>query len=351
MKEGAYDVISKPLEADKIELIVKKALKTIVLKKEIEHLYLKEIEKFNENFIISENSIMNHILKSLKNAAVTDVPILISGESGTGKEMLARAAYYYSKRVAKPFVTINCSAIPTELLESELFGYEKGAFTGASTKGKRGIFEIADGGTLFFDEIGELDNRAQVKLLRFLQEKEIQKVGSTKHKKVDVRIIAATNKDLMLEVNKKSFREDLYYRLNVFNIIVPPLKERKEDILPLCGYFVEKFSEEFKKDVSGISDDLKDYMLKREWKGNVRELQNCIARAVIMCKSKVITHEDIVLGHTPEDFSTSPQDSIVSLKEIKRRYALDSLKRLGNNKSMTAKKLNISVNTLKSIIK
>ncbi|MCF6334560.1 MAG: sigma 54-interacting transcriptional regulator [Spirochaetales bacterium] len=238
MKEGAYDFINKPLDAEKVELIIKKALKTITLKKELSSLHKREVAEFNENFIVDENSIRNQILQNMKNAAITDVPILISGESGTGKEILAKAVYFYSKRFSKPFVSINCSAIPTEILESELFGYEGGSFTGASAKGKPGIFEIADGGTIFFDEIGELDLKAQTKLLRFLQEKEIQKVGSTKVKKVDVRVIAATNKDLKYEVGQKTFREDLFYRLNVFNVVVPPLKERREAIVPLASYFV-----------------------------------------------------------------------------------------------------------------
>ena len=351
MKEGAYDFISKPLEADKVELIVKKALKTIALKKEISNLYEKEIKEFNENFIISEKSIMNQILRNLKSAAATDVPILIVGESGTGKEILAKAIYYYSKRVSKPFMSINCSAIPTEILESELFGYERGAFTGASSKGKIGIFEAADGGTVFFDEIGDLDFKAQAKLLRFLQEKEIQKVGSTKRKKADVRVIAATNKDLMYEVGENRFREDLFYRLNVFNVVVPPLKERKEDILPLCEYFIKKFSNEFKKDVTDVSDEVKELLFEKTWKGNIRELQNTIARAVIMCKGKKIIRDDISLNNRPEEFSNDPKDSVISLKQLKRKYILDSLKKLGNNKSLTAKKLDISVNTLKSIIK
>lgn len=351
MKDGAYDFISKPLEADKVELIVKKALKTIALKKEIEDLYKKEIKEFNKNFIISEKSIMKQILKNLKSAAATDVPILIIGESGTGKEILAKAIYYHSKRVAKPFISINCSAIPTGLLESELFGHESGSFTGASSKGKPGIFETADGGTVFFDEIGDLDLKAQAKLLRFLQEKEIQKVGSTKRKKVDVRIIAATNKDLMHEVGENRFREDLFYRLNVFNVVVPPLKERREDILPLCRYFIKKFSDEFKKEVTGISGDAKEILLKKTWKGNIRELQNTIARAVILCKGKMIIRDDLRLNHRPGEFSDDPKDSVVSLKQIKREYVLDSLKKLGYNKSLTAKKLDISVNTLKSIIK
>jgi DNA-binding NtrC family response regulator len=351
MKEGACDFINKPLEAEKVELIIKKALKTIDLKKEIANLHLKEIKDFNENFIISDDSIMNQILRNLKNAAATDVPILITGESGTGKEILAKAVYYYSKRLSKPFISINCSAIPTQILESELFGHEKGAFTGASSKGKSGIFEVADGGTVFFDEIGDLDLKAQAKLLRFLQEKEIQKVGSTKRKKVDVRIIAATNKDLMFEVGKKRFREDLFYRLNVFNVIVPPLKERKEDILPLCKYFIKKFSDEFKKDVTDISDDVKELLLEKTWKGNIRELQNTIARAVIMCKGKIIVHDNINLVNISEELNNDSKDSIISLKQIKRNYVLDSLKKLGYNKSLAAKKLDISVNTLKSIIK
>lgn len=350
IKEGAYDFIRKPLEAEKIEMIIKKALKTILLKKEIESIYSKEIEKFHENFIISEGSTMAQILKNLMNAAKTDVPILITGESGTGKEILAKAAYYYSSRVHKPFMSINCSAIPTEILESELFGYEKGAFTGASAKGKLGIFEVADGGTVFFDEIGDLDHRAQAKLLRFLQEKEIQKVGSTSHKKVDVRVIAATNKDLMLEVSKKNFREDLYYRLNVFNIIIPPLKERREDILPLSKYFINKFSSEFKKDINGMDKELEKKLINNPWNGNVRELQNSIARAVIMCRENFLTPDDLIFEGQGRSADES-LNNILPLIEVKRKYILEVLKKLDNNKSLAAKKLDISVNTLKSIIK
>ncbi len=350
MKEGAYDFINKPLEAEKVELIIKKALKTITLKKELSSLHQKEIKAFNENFIIAEDSIMNQILQNMKNAAITDVPILISGESGTGKEILAKAVYFYSKRFSKPFVSINCSAIPTEIVESELFGYEGGSFTGASAKGKTGILEVADGGTIFFDEIGELDLKAQTKLLRFLQEKEIQKVGSTKVKKVDVRVIAATNKDLKYEVGQKTFREDLFYRLNVFNVIVPPLKERREDILPLARYFVKKFSAEFKKEVDGMTEELEQEVLRETWSGNVRELQNAIARSVILCEGKTIELKEM-MPEADKNFQKHSSDFVVPLKEMEAKYVSEVLSALGNNKMLTARKLKISVNTLKSIIK
>jgi two-component system response regulator PilR (NtrC family) len=281
MKEGAYDYITKPFKVEEIKLIIKNALEKITLQKE--NILLKQVVRDRYHFgnIIGQSPKMMALYDLLEKVSPTKTNILITGESGTGKELVAKAIHYNSPRKEKPFVTLNCGAIPESLIESELFGHMKGAFTDAIAT-KKGLFEVADEGTIFLDEISELPLLMQVKLLRVLQDKEFKRVGGTEDIRVDVRIISATNKDLEGAVREKLFREDLFYRLNVIQIKLPPLRERKEDIPVLANHFLKKYSEELNKNILKISPETLQILLQYEYPGNVRELQNIIERAVAL---------------------------------------------------------------------
>lgn len=288
MKEGAYDYITKPFKVEEIKLIIKNALEKINLQKE--NFLLKQVVRDRYHFgnIIGQSPKMVALYDLLEKVSPTKTNILIAGESGTGKELVAKAIHYNSPRKEKPFVTLNCGAIPEALIESELFGHMKGAFTDAIAT-KKGLFEVADEGTIFLDEISELPLLMQVKLLRVLQDKEFKRVGGTEDIRVDVRIISATNKDLEGAVKEKLFREDLFYRLNVIQIKLPPLRERKEDIPILANHFLKKYSEELNKNISKISPETIQILLHYEYPGNVRELQNIIERAVALEGSQELT--------------------------------------------------------------
>ena len=292
MKKGAFDYLSKPLEKDNIILTLKKAAERMSLLKE--NLKLKEalIERFKMEGIIGKSKKMQYILNIAKKAAPTNVTVLIYGESGTGKELMAKAIHYNSQRNKGPFIALNCAAIPDNLIESELFGYEPGAFTGAIHR-KIGLFESSDKGTLFLDEIGDLPALTQTKLLRVLQDKEIRRLGGKESIKVDNRIIAATNKDLAKEVSLGKFREDLYYRIRVITIDLPPLRERVEDIPYLVDYFIEKYNKEFGKKIKGVSQEAIRAIQKYHWQGNIRQLEFIIERAVLMTDNQFISYEDI----------------------------------------------------------
>ena len=281
MKEGAYDYITKPFKVEEIKLIIKNALEKKNLQKE--NILLKQVVRDRYHFenIIGQSSKMLDLYKLLEKVAPTKTNILITGESGTGKELVAKAIHYNSPRKEKPFVTLNCGAIPESLIESELFGHMKGAFTDAIAT-KKGLFEVADEGTIFLDEISELPLLMQVKLLRVLQDREFKRVGGTEDIRVDVRIISATNKDLEEAVREKRFREDLFYRLNVIQIKLPPLRERREDIPLLAMHFLKKYSEELNKNILTISPEALRILLNYDYPGNVRELQNIIERAVAL---------------------------------------------------------------------
>jgi len=281
--KGAIDYITKPFELEDIRAIVDR----ISFSTEKEELDLVE-----EDAIIGSSKKMQEVFKLIGKVARTDATVLIIGESGTGKELVARAIHKYSKRNKGPFVAINCAALPTNLLEAELFGYEKGAFTGATSR-KKGYFEQADGGTLFLDEIGEIELSLQSKLLRAIQEKEIRRLGGDSPVKIDVRIVAATNRDLEKEVKEGRFREDLFYRLNVLTIELPPLRERKEDIIPLALYFIKKFAKEFKLPVKQLTDRAKEWLCSYDFPGNVRELENMILKAMLLSPVDVIDVEDL----------------------------------------------------------
>ncbi len=282
MKKGAFHYITKPINFDELNLIIKQALNFSTLEKEVKQ--FKEILSVD---IIAESPQMKNIVRYIENIASSDVTVLLTGESGVGKEVVAKLIHKKSKRKDKSFVAINCGAIPKDLLESELFGYKKGAFTGA-TSDKKGLIEEANGGTLFLDEIGELPLDLQVKLLRVLQENEIRPLGSGKSKKIDVRFIAATNKNLEEMVEEGTFRKDLFYRLNVIPIHIPPLRERKEDILPLAKFFIKKFSLKYNVPEKELTKKAIYQLLKHNWDGNVRELEHTIERAVILTNSNKI---------------------------------------------------------------
>ena len=292
IKAGAYDYINKPFRADEILVVLKRALEYQRLNRENVSLRKQLKAKYRFDNIVSDHHKMQAIFELVEKVSDSDSTVLIYGESGTGKELIARAIHYNSYRQDKPLIPINCGAIPEELLESELFGYEKGAFTGA-TASRTGRFELAHGGTLFLDEIGEMSPALQVKLLRVLQEREFERVGGTRTIKIDVRIIAATNKDLETMVDNQQFREDLFYRLNVIPIMLPPLRERQSDIPLLAAYFIERFNAEKKRHIEGIAPEALERLCNYHWPGNVRELENVIERITILKGEGMITIHDL----------------------------------------------------------
>jgi two-component system NtrC family response regulator len=295
MKEGAYDYLTKPIDLDELLLLIQRVEREVGLSRENRELKDQLREKFKVDFIISASRGMEEALNLVKRAAPSAATVLILGETGTGKELIARAIHYSSPRADRPLVKVNCAALPENLLESELFGHEKGAFTGAISR-RIGRFEQADQGTIFLDEIGDLSSSLQSKLLRVLQEKEFERVGSGHTLKIDVRVVAATNRNLEEAIQKGAFREDLYYRLNVVTISLPPLRERKEDIPPLIEHFLAKYSRENQKVGLSISKEARDLLLNYSYPGNIRELENIVERAVVLCRGDTITTQDLPLN-------------------------------------------------------
>ncbi len=306
MKHGAYDYITKPFDLDEVLLTVKRALSHEALAMEVKALKDELSEKYRIDNIIGNSSQMQEIYKTIGRIAESKATVLIQGESGTGKELVANAVHYNSLRKSGPFIKMNCAALPETLLESELFGHEKGSFTGAVTA-RRGKFEAAHGGTIFLDEIGEMSPMLQSKLLRILQDQTFDRIGGNQSITVDVRVIAATNKNLEEEVKKGRFREDLYYRLNVVYIQIPPLRNRKEDIIPLIEYFLTKYSSEVKSETIGISKAVVDILLNYDWPGNVRELENVIERSIVFSGGKTIVPE-----HLPVTLRATGQQMVES---------------------------------------
>lgn len=358
MKLGAYDFLTKPLDTDYLLLLLRRALESQRLHTENMLLKDKLSAEMGMPEIIGKSLKMLEIANNIQKVAPTKTTVLLLGESGTGKELFARAIHFLSPRRQHPFVTINCAAIPKGLLESELFGHEKGSFTGADER-KLGKFELADNGTVFLDEIGEMDIALQSKVLRTLQEGEIERLGGTKTIKVDVRIIAASNKNLEDAVREKTFREDLYYRLNVFPIVIPPLRERQDDIPALVSYFISKHSKEMKIREKDITSDAMDAIKNYQWKGNVRELENVIERALILCDGDTITQGHLRLditafGSTLQDIpmdGTLNETAKIALRIAESRRIRKALEETRGNKSRAAEILDVSYKTLLTKIK
>ena len=348
MKLGAYDYVSKPFKPDEIILTLKKAEERERLRKENELLRREVKREYSFENIVSKNEKMLKIFDMIKKVAQYKSTILITGESGTGKELIARALHYNSDRAQSPFIPINCGAIPENLLESELFGHVKGAFTDA-VRTKKGLFEEADGGTLFLDEIGELPSQLQVKLLRVLQDGEIRRVGDSKSLQIDVRIVTATVKDLVREVNEGRFRDDLFYRLNVLPIHLPPLRERKEDIPPLVQHFIHKCSQAMNKNVVGIRPKALEALMNYKWYGNVRELENTIERAIVLTDKEMIELENLPLEiqEFREEVPLTPlADEEYSIKKatkcLETNLIQKALKKTKGNHTHAARLLEIS---------
>src|SRR5271157_4284873 len=291
LKLGAYDFVGKPVDFDKLQITIKNALEASRLRSEVQSLRGQVRRRAGYHEIVSTSPKMAELMSFVRKVAASEATtILVQGESGTGKDLIAKAIHYESVRQEKPFVAINCSAIPETLMEAELFGHEKGAFTDAKQM-KKGLFEIADGGTLFLDEIGELSPLLQAKLLRVLEDQVIRRVGGIRDMQVNVRVIAASNRDLERAVRESTFRQDLYYRLAIISIFLPPLRERKEDVMPLVDYFIGRYNRKFRKNVKGITDETRKLMLKYDWPGNVRELKNAVERAMILEEAEDLSPE------------------------------------------------------------
>ena len=358
MKEGASDYLTKPFPMDELLLIIKRILRMKQLEEENIFLRKKVEERYGLEGLVGKSPQMLKIYELIDTVAQTDTTVLIYGESGTGKEMVANAIHLRSLRKGGPFIKVNCAALPETLLESELFGHEKGAFTGA-IKQRKGRFEMADGGTLFLDEIGDISPVVQVRLLRVLQERQFERVGGNETLSVDVRLICATQRDLKEEIRKGSFREDLYYRLNVVPMHLPPLRERREDILLLSDHFMNKFSQKMGKEITGLSEEAKTILLKYTFPGNIRELENMLERAVALIKGKVIQAYDLpeeVCGQTSpvrdvceKIRGSKPLASAVSLFE--KEYIQSVLEKTKGKKEQAAEILGISRKTLWEKIK
>lgn len=345
LRKGAYDYITKPFINEDLLQTVKNALRQRELFRENHYLRRELKARYNFDNIIGRSDALTGIFRLIEKIAATSSSVLIQGESGTGKEVIARAIHYNSPRADKPFIAINCGALPENLLESELFGYVKGAFTGANAN-KIGLLRAANGGTLFLDEVGEMPAALQVKLLRALQEREVTPLGATKPESFDARVIAATNRSLEEEVNQGRFREDLFYRLSVIGFTLPPLRDRREDIPLLVRYFVRKFCQEQGVPEKKVSDEAMQRLINYSWRGNVRELQNAMERAVTLSEDQI---EIIHLPPKVNDANIGTRDltgQTVTLEELERRYILDILAREDDDKIRTADLLGIDLSTL-----
>jgi DNA-binding NtrC family response regulator len=345
MKLGAYHYVNKPINLDELKLNVKKSLENHYLLAENKYLRTELEEKYKDVQIIGESRAIKEVLSTVSRVAKSKSTVLIRGESGTGKELVARAIHALSDRGERRFVPVSCAALPETLLESELFGHEKGAFTGA-IKRKEGRFELADGGTLFLDEIGDIPLETQVKILRAIEFQEFERLGGKETLKVDVRIISATNQDLEKKINEGTFREDLYYRLNVISIFVPPLRERKEDLMLLVDHFIQKANQKCGKSIKGITTEVKDIIFNYDWPGNVRELENMIERGVVLSRTDVIDKNDLPYFGLIKSKEAIPSLN-VSLRDMEKNHILNTLKRTDWNLGKTAEILGIHRNTLR----
>jgi DNA-binding NtrC family response regulator len=350
IRAGAYDFVTKPIDTDFLAIALDRAVKHRTLKEKVKLLSeaLKKSHRFDE--LIGESSPMRKLINRLARVADTETSILITGETGTGKELVAQALHKQSRRREAPFIAVNCAALPDALLESELFGHKRGAFTDAKTE-RKGLFFQANGGTLFFDEIGDFPLTLQPKLLRSLEERCVRPIGGTSEIAFDVRIIAATNRDIETAVEEARFREDLYYRINVIQIDLPPLRERGTDILLLAQHFVEQFAIRSGKQIAGISNEVSEKLLNYTWPGNVRELRNTIERAVVLTRYEKISVDDLpekIRNYKASHFlvgSDNPAE-LVPIHEVERHYILHVLKTVGGNKTLAARVLNLNRKTL-----
>ncbi len=349
IKKGAFDYLAKPLDKDVLLITIKRAVERSEILKENLQLQKTLFDRFKIEGIIGHSGKMIEAVEIMKKVSKSTVTVLILGETGTGKELAARAIHYNSSRRAKPFTAINCAAIPESLLESELFGYESGAFTGALSR-KIGLIEATNSGTLFLDEVGDLPQMTQSKILRVLQDKEIRKLGGRDTIKVDVRIIAATNKDLEEELQKNGFREDLYYRLKVVTIELPPLRERKEDIFALTEFFIKKYNQEFGKRVKGMEENAMKALMEYYWPGNIRQLEAVVERAVLMGESDKISLQDIKgelrLFQQQDILNIDIHDEGISIEELEKHLILRAMEKSGWVITKAAKLLGLSFRTL-----
>lgn len=354
MRLGAFDYISKPFNLDELSIVVKKALETSDLKQEVVRLR-SETRKYGPPNIIGESRQIKYLMEMLDKVARSEAStVLVQGESGTGKELVAKWIHYSSNRAEKPFIAINCAAVPATLLESELFGHEKGAFTDAKAT-KKGLFELADGGTVFLDEIGDMEMGMQAKLLRFLEDRSFRRIGGGRVFTVDVRIISATNKDLQKSIEEKTFRNDLYYRLQVIPIFLPSLRERKEDIIPLANHFINLYNKDFNKKVRGIAGMAERIMTDYSWPGNVRELKNVIERAIILGNDETLLLEHLPLemvakaapqnGDQVSSFRLPPEG--IDIEEVEKELIRQALEITEWNQSKAAKKLSLGIDAFR----
>ena len=352
LKKGAYDYLTKPLDFDELKITIERATEHNRLKKENEYLKSRLGEQFDRQNLIGRSQSMVKLLETVAQVAPAEATVLISGESGTGKEMIANAIHFNSARREAPFVKINCAALTETLLESELFGHEKGAFTGAERR-REGKFVQAHGGSLFLDEVSEMSKAMQVKLLRILQEREVTRVGGAEVIKVDVRVIAASNKNLKEEIQKGNFREDLFYRLNVVSLHVPPLRERKEDIPMLAQHFLKHFSKRNNKNIQGYTPRAMQKIMAYSWPGNIRELMNAVERAVVLAHADFLDAAEIalIMGDSASSVGAAESDrppQNLSLEDVEKKSILGALDACGGNKSEAARRLGITRKTLRA---
>ena len=355
MKLGAVDYITKPIDLRQLQLMIRNTLERKLLVSENRQLRRQLSERFSFEGIVSQSTAMSQVLNIAGRVASSNAPVLITGETGTGKELVAKAVHFAGSRREKPFVAVNCAALSENLLESELFGHEKGAFTGADRQ-RKGRFETAEGGTLFLDEVGEIPLALQVKLLRVLQEKTYERVGSSHPLPTNVRIVAATNRDLEAMVREGKFREDLFYRLNVVAIRIPPLRERREDIPPLIDAFIERFASENSKKITGISREAMDLLMKHSYPGNVRELENIMQQSIVLCRGEMLVSEDLPLRvHEPfsEKISLMEMEGTFTEKveAFEKSLILAALQSAGNVQTRASEQLGIGERHLRYKLK
>jgi two-component system response regulator AtoC len=355
MKAGAYDYINKPFELDELKLLIQKAIETQSLRNEVRRLRGQHENNDNMIHIYGNSPQIQNVRELIQMIAQTPrTSVLIQGESGTGKELAANAVHYSSKRAHRPLIKINCSAIPENLLETELFGYERGAFTDAKST-KKGLFELANGGTVFLDEIGDMNHYLQSKFLRVLETQSFMRVGGTREIHVDLRFIAASNKNLAEMVNSGEFRKDLYYRLKVMVLDIPPLRDRREDILLLANLFIEANNQELGRSIRGMYPEAKELLLNYSWPGNIRELKNVVERAMILCATETISAEHLPIELREQQGSSFRSSSLdpseFSLEAMERKHIFEVLSMLSGNKSKAARSLGISRSTLREKMK